>query len=86
MQHTGNVVAVLPRRAIRVGGSGSVSATIEATRLTPDGPLLLVRAGSARLAIPGDASALGNAAHRDAGSHVTLDVDMAQATIFPTPE
>lgn len=86
LQHTGNVVAVLPRRAIRVGGSGSVSATIEATRLTPDGPLLLVRAGSARLAIPGDASALGNAAHRDAGSHVTLDVDMAQATIFPTPE
>ncbi len=86
VHRTVNVVVVLPRRAIRVGDGGSVRATVEGTRLTPDGPLLLVRAGSSLLAIRDDASPHDNASHHVAGSHVTLHVDMAQARFFPAPE
>ncbi|MEO7521428.1 MAG: ABC transporter ATP-binding protein [Gemmatimonas sp.] len=86
LKHPGNSVAVLPRSAIRVGSDGRVGATVEGTRLTPDGPLLLVRAGSSRLAIPTDTPADGHDTVPVAGSHVTLDVDMAQAILFPAPE
>lgn len=86
LKHTGSSVAALPRSAIRVADNASVCATIEGTRLTPDGPLLLVRAGSSRLAIADVNPTHGTLSQRIVGSRVTLDVDMEQAIVFPVPE
>ncbi|MBA3891714.1 MAG: ATP-binding cassette domain-containing protein, partial [Gemmatimonadaceae bacterium] len=77
--HGSAAVAVLPRSAVRIGGEGSMSGSVEALRATPDGPALIVRVGASRLVIPVAAQCWLP------GAVVPLQVDASKVIVFPEP-